>query len=64
MEKLIKQIKTYAISAGIEPETVLVNAIKCSWGTFKRWEDGTSYPRVDTVDRVRKYMSDNPPAGN
>lgn len=54
-------IRAYARRSGIKPATVL-QKVGLSGTTWGRWEDGVSSPTLRTLEKVRKYMADNPPS--
>ncbi|MEQ3670680.1 XRE family transcriptional regulator [Pseudophaeobacter sp.] len=63
MEQFLKEIRAYAARFGVSPSTVIQKA-GVSGGKWRRWVDGTSSPTLHTVDRLRAYMAENPPAAD
>ena len=61
MEEFIAEIRAYAIRVGVMPTTVIQRAKVGGGRTWRKWEAGESSPTLITADRVRKYMSENPP---
>ena len=59
IERLVSEIETYARRSGISPSTVGERAGQ--GGLFyRRLKEGRrAWP--DTIEKVRRYMSDNPP---
>lgn len=60
MEQLIAEVRAYATLRDIKPDTVLQLAANLSGTTWKKWVDGKSSCTLKTMDRIRKYMADNP----
>lgn len=60
MEQFIQEIIDYAHRMGWQPSTVIQKA-GVGGGKWRRWVDGEGSPTLHTVDRLRKYMADNPP---
>ncbi|MCZ4268998.1 helix-turn-helix transcriptional regulator [Rhodobacteraceae bacterium G21628-S1] len=60
MEQFIHEISLYAQRTGRTPSTVIQKA-GVSGGKWRKWESGESSPTLNTVDRLRKYMAENPP---
>ena len=60
MEQFLDDIKTYATAVGRSPQHVLRQAVGASWLQWAAWADGQSSPTLHTVDKIRKYMADNP----
>lgn len=61
MEQFISDIEAYCSAAGILPQQLLKEVVGANWGTWQRWKDGKSSPTMKLVDRIRAYMSENPP---
>lgn len=62
MEKLIRDIETYAQTVGLKPQTVLRAAVGAGWGAWDAWRTGKSSPTVVVADRIYAYMAANPAA--
>lgn len=60
MEKLILEIEAYAAARNLLPTTVLQRAVGASGATWGKWKSGSSCS-LTTADRIRAYMSANPP---
>jgi len=60
MEQFLEDMRAYAKSVGRSPQHILRQAIGASWSQWKAWEEGQSSPTLNTVDRLRAYMADNP----
>ena len=59
IERLVSEIETYARRAGISPSTVGERAGQ-GGRFYKRLKEGRrAWP--DTIEKVRRYMEDNPP---
>lgn len=61
MEQFLKDMQAYADAVGRSPQHVLRQAVGASWLQWKAWVDGQSSPTLNTVDKIRQYMADNPP---
>jgi hypothetical protein len=61
MNQLMSEIRTYADLVGVSPSTVLQRAGAGSGTTWSRWEAGRSCT-LNTADKLREWMVDNPPA--
>lgn len=61
MEKLISEIECYAAARGVKPATVLQVAAKLSGTTWSRWVAGEASCTMRTMEKIRRYMVDNPP---
>lgn len=59
-ENFITEIAAYAESVGLEPSTICLRAVG-NGHLFKRLEGGGDCS-TKTVERVRQYMRENPPA--
>lgn len=62
MENFIKDIKAYAKAVGKHPSTIIQEGGKCGGQTWAKWLDGAGCS-VKIMDRIRKYIKDNPPEG-
>jgi len=62
MEEFISEIRAYATRVGVMPTTVIQRAKAGNGSTWRRWESGDSSPTLQTVDRLRNYMAENPPS--
>ncbi|MBY6056788.1 hypothetical protein [Leisingera daeponensis] len=61
MEQFLEEITAYADAVGRSPQQILRQAIGANWRQWKTWVAGQSSPTLHTVDKIRKYMADNPP---
>ena len=61
MEQFLKDVRAYAARFRIKPATVIQKAGAGNGSTWIRWERDESSPTQRTLDRVRRYMADNPP---
>ncbi|MEX5599133.1 helix-turn-helix domain-containing protein [Pseudophaeobacter sp. C1-32P7] len=61
MEQFMEEVRAYAEQYGVAPSTVIQRVGVGGGGTWAKWESGTGSPTLRTVDRLRKYMADNPP---
>ncbi|MBL3569919.1 hypothetical protein BV509_01030 [Rhodovulum sulfidophilum] len=61
MQKLIAEIEAYAAARGIAPQRVLRDAVGANWGQWDSWKRGASSPTMKVVDRLREFMTANPP---
>jgi hypothetical protein len=61
MEQLINDVEAYAASVRRKPQAVLRDAIGAGWSEWASWKAGRSSPTMARVDRLREYMTDNPP---
>ena len=55
------EVRAYAVQFGIAPSTVIQKAGAGGGGVWAKWESGGGSPTLRTVDRLRRYMADNPP---
>ena len=53
-------VRAYAARLGIKPGTVIQKAGAGGGSTWRRWANDESSPTQRTLDKVRKYMRDNP----
>ena len=60
MEQIIREIEAYSKALGVPPERVLRRAIGASWGQWEAWVSGTASCTVRTLERLRRYMAENP----
>lgn len=60
MEKLKQEILEYAVACGVSPTTVVQNAGAGGGHAWARWVRGGNC-NVDTAEKVRNYMANNPP---
>ncbi|WP_044026737.1 hypothetical protein [Ruegeria sp. TM1040] len=60
MEQFLEEITTYAAAVGRSPQHILRQAIGANWRQWKAWKAGRSSPTLHTVDKIRRYMADNP----
>lgn len=60
MEQFLDDIKTYADAVGRSPQHILRQAVGASWLQWAAWAGGQSSPTLHTVDKIRKYMANNP----
>ncbi|GAB5432202.1 MAG: hypothetical protein EpisKO_15720 [Epibacterium sp.] len=60
MEQFMAQVREYAARSGVKPSTVVQKAgfAGNAWG---RWERDESSPTQRTLDKILRYMLDNPP---
>jgi hypothetical protein len=61
MEQFLNDMKAYADEVGRSPQHILRQSVGASWLQWKAWVDGQSSPTLNTVDKIRKYMAENPP---
>ncbi len=61
MEDFLDEIRTYAKAHKIKPDTVPQKAAALSGLTWGKWVAGKSYPRWDTMQKIRAYIAANPP---
>lgn len=59
MEDFMKEVRAYAVDAGIQPTTVVQRAGAGNGSTWAKWERGGSATHR-TTDKVREYMTNNP----
>jgi hypothetical protein len=62
MEQLIAEIETYARAARLTPQSVIRRAVNAKGSAWALWCSGQSSPTMATVDTLRAWMRDNPPA--
>ncbi|APZ53720.1 hypothetical protein [Salipiger abyssi] len=62
MEQLIADVEAYAASVERKPQAVLRDAIGAGWKEWESWKAGASSPTMARVDRLRAFISNNPPA--
>jgi transcriptional regulator with XRE-family HTH domain len=60
MEQFVAEVRDYAARLGVSPSTV-IQRVGVSGGKWARWEEGVGSPTLQTADRIRAYMLDNPP---
>ena len=60
MEQFIDDIKAYANAVGRSPQHILRQAVGASWLQWTAWVNGQSSPTLNTVDKIHKYMVNNP----
>lgn len=60
MEQFIEDIRAYAQAFGLHPSTVIQRAGCGGGATWSKWQSGASCS-MRTADKLREYMSDNPP---
>lgn len=61
----MQDVRAYAARFEVKPATVVQKAGAGGGSTWGRWVRDESSPTQRTLDKVRKYMADNPPpAGN
>ncbi|AUR12891.1 hypothetical protein PhaeoP48_02929 [Phaeobacter inhibens] len=64
MEQFLEEITAYAAAVGRSPQHILRQAIGANWRQWKAWKAGQSSPTLHTVDKIRRYVAENPaPAG-
>lgn len=63
MEQLISEIEAYAAANGLSPKSVLRQAIAAGGTQWGKWKSGAQSPTMHTVDRLRRWMAENPPKG-
>lgn len=61
MEQLILDIEDYCRATQIAPQKLLRAASGATWGLWQKWKDGEASPTMRVADRIRAYMSANPP---
>ena len=61
MEQFLNEVRAFARQAKIKPATVVQNGAGLSGTTWEKWENGTSFPRIDTIDKIRSYMAKRSP---
>lgn len=64
MEQFLEDVRKYAQAFGVLPTTVVQRAGVGGGATWGRWESGKGSPTLATVDRLRRYMAENPPSGD
>ena len=57
----MEKVRAYAARFGVQPTTVIQRAKSGGGGTWVKWESGDSSPTLHTVDRIKRFMADNPP---
>jgi hypothetical protein len=57
MEQFLNEVQAYARECGKEPSTVVQNFAGLSGTTWAKWVAGTSFPRADTIDRIRQKIA-------
>ncbi|OIQ42797.1 MAG: hypothetical protein BM560_01030 [Roseobacter sp. MedPE-SWde] len=60
MEQFLEEMRAYAEAVGRSPQHILRQALGASWSQWKAWEEGQASPTLNTVDKIRQYMADNP----
>ncbi|RAP39402.1 hypothetical protein BYZ73_20720 [Rhodovulum viride] len=63
MEQFIAEIEAYAAACSKTPQKVLRDAVGANWGQWDSWKRGASSPTMKVVDRLREFMTANPPPG-
>lgn len=61
MDQFLYDVGIYADAFGVQPTTVVQKAKAGGGSTWASWVSGQSSPTLNTADRVRRYMSANPP---
>lgn len=60
MEQFLKDVSDYAAQVNLKPSTV-IQRVGVSGDKWRRWQSRESSPTLHTVDRIMKFISDNPP---
>lgn len=61
MEQFIEEVQAYAAARGLKPSTVVQYAARQSAARWQSWVDGEAQCLPRTMERVRRYMAENPP---
>lgn len=61
MEQFLFDLEVYAVALGVSPSTVIQRAGVGGGSTWRRWRDGRGSPTLVTVDKLKAYMTANPP---
>lgn len=57
----MEEVRAYAARLGVQPTTVIQRAKSGGGGTWASWDGGASTPTFSTVDKIRRFIADNPP---
>ncbi|MDF3413264.1 MULTISPECIES: XRE family transcriptional regulator [unclassified Sulfitobacter] len=60
MDKFLEEVREYAERCGRQPGTVIQKMVGLSGTTWEKWASGQSFPRADTIDRIRAHIAANP----
>lgn len=60
MEQFMAQVREYATRSGVKPSTVVQKA-GFAGNAWSRWERDESSPTQRTLDKILRYMAQNPP---
>jgi hypothetical protein len=60
MEDFLNEIRAYAKAHNIKPDSVPQKAAALSGLTWGKWVAGKSYPRWDTMQKIRAYIKADP----
>lgn len=63
MEQFIKEVRDYAKLVKKHPSTVIQEGGKCGGKSWNLWLKDERTPTAKIMDRIRKYIKDNPPEG-
>jgi hypothetical protein len=61
MEQFMEEVRAYAARLGVKPTTVIQRVKAGGGSTWASWEAGSSTPTFSTVDKIRRFIADNPP---
>lgn len=57
----MEEVRAYAARLGVKPTTVIQRVKAGGGSTWASWEAGSSTPTFSTVDKIRRFIADNPP---
>jgi hypothetical protein len=60
MDEFMDKVRGYAGLVGVSPSTIIQRAAKLGGTTWSKWESGGGSPSMKTVDKILKYIADNP----
>lgn len=62
MDKFLEEVRAYAAQCNVQPTTIIQRVGVGGGATWRRWESGAGSPTMRVVDRVRRYIAENPAA--
>lgn len=60
MDEFMDKVRRYADLVGVSPSTIIQRAAKLGGTTWSKWESGGGSPSMKTVDKILKYIAENP----
>jgi len=61
MEQFMDEVRAYAARLGVKPTTVIQRVKAGGGSTWASWDAGSSTPTFSTVDKIRRFIAENPP---